>query len=95
MPLQMRLPKRGFHNRNRVSYTPINLARLQEISEKYSATEITLDLLRRHRLIRKNDLVKVLGDGELTIKLNVEANAASASARQAIEAAGGSLNLVQ
>lgn len=95
MPLQMRLPKRGFKNRNRVSYAPFNLARLQEISEKYNATDITLDMLRRHRLIRKNDLVKILGDGELNAKLNVEANAASASARQAIEAAGGSLNLAQ
>lgn len=94
MPLQMRLPKRGFKNRNRVAYSPFNLARLQEISEKYQVSAITLDFLRENRFIRKNDLVKVLGDGEVGKALTVEANAASETAKQALESAGGSLTIV-
>ena len=94
MPLQMRLPKRGFKNRNRVAYSPFNLSRLEEIAEKYSVTAITLEFLREQRFIRRNDLVKVLGHGEIGKSLKVEAHAASASARQAIEAAGGSLTIV-
>ena len=94
MPLQMRLPKRGFKNRNRVAYSPFNLARLEEISEKHQVTSITLEFMREHRFIRRNDLMKVLGDGEVGKALNVEANAASASAKHALEAAGGSLTIV-
>jgi large subunit ribosomal protein L15 len=94
MPLQMRLPKRGFKNRNRVAYSPFNLARLEEISEKHQVTSITLEFMREHSFIRRNDLMKVLGDGEVGKALNVEANAASASAKQALEAAGGSLTIV-
>ncbi|NJC25473.1 50S ribosomal protein L15 [Neolewinella antarctica] len=91
MPLQMRLPKRGFNSPNRVEYVALNLSRLQEISEKQGLTEITPAALYAAGIIKKNDLVKVLGNGELTAKLTVNVHAASASAQDAIEKAGGSV----
>lgn len=94
MPLQMRLPKRGFKNPNRVSYVPFNLARLQEMSEVLKTDTINVETLIEQGAIRKNDLVKILGDGEVKSKINVTVHACSASAKQAIEAAGGSVNLV-
>lgn len=94
MPLQMRLPKRGFNSPNRVAYVPLNLDRLQAISEKYGTTTIDLETLAKNRIIRKGDLVKVLGTGELTSALTISANACSASAKEAIEAKGGTINLV-
>ncbi len=94
MPLQMRLPKRGFKNPNRVSYVPFNLARLQEMADVLKTDTINVETLIEQGAIRKNDLVKILGDGELKSKVNVTVHACSASAKQAIEAAGGSVNLV-
>ena len=94
MPLQMRLPKRGFNSPNRVEYKVFNLERLQAISEKYNLDTVNLDTLRQNGLIAKTDVVKILGNGELTTKLNVSVNAVSASAKEAIEKAGGSVNLV-
>ena len=94
MPLQMRLPKRGFKNPNRVAYTAINLDRLQAISEKYKITDITPDVLVANGIIGKNDLVKILGNGELKAKLNVTSHACSASAKETIEQCGGTVNLV-
>ena len=94
MPLQMRLPKRGFKNPNRVAYTGINLDRLQAISEKYKLTEINLDTLVAKGIVKKTDKVKILGGGELKAKLNVTSHACSASAKAAIEHCGGSVNLV-
>ncbi len=90
----MRLPKRGFNSRNRVAYVPLNLARLMEISEKYNVSEITVDWLKAQRIIRKNDLVKVLANGEITKPLKISAHKCSDKAQQAIEAIGGSINLV-
>ncbi|MEN0003691.1 MAG: 50S ribosomal protein L15 [Bacteroidota bacterium] len=94
MPLQMRLPKRGFKNPNRVAYVPLNINRLQAISDKYNVTEITLENLVENGIIRKKDKVKVLGRGELSATLNVTVHAVSTSAKEAIEAKGGSVNLV-
>ncbi len=90
MPIQRRLPKFGFKNINRVAYTPINLGALQLLADK------GLEVVGREELISagllsKNDLVKVLGNGELTAKLEVKANAFSKSAQEAIEKAGGSI----
>ena len=93
MPLQMRLPKRGFTSPNRVEYVGLNVGRLQAIADKYQLTDITRENLIANGIIRKNDLVKVLGDGELTSALRVMADKASAKAKEAIEAAGGSLEL--
>lgn len=93
-PLQMRLPKRGFNNKFRIEYVPFNVERLQEISDKYSVTEITLDFLTQNGIINKNDLVKVLGGGEVTAKLSVTVHKCTDSAKEKIEKAGGSVTLV-
>lgn len=94
MPLQMRLPKVGFKNPNRVTHVPLNLEQIQMIADKYNVNKIDLDVLREHRIIRRNDTVKVLGRGEISTKVDLTVNAASASAKEAIEKAGGSVNLV-
>lgn len=94
MPLQMRLPKRGFKSPNRKIYVPINLERLQAIAEKYKLDTISPEVLVEKGIVRKTDLVKILGAGELTAKLTVKAHACSASAKKHIESAGGSVNLV-
>ena len=94
MPLQMRLPKRGFKNPNRVDYVPINVERLGEIAAKYNLKEITVENLKEHRIIRRTDKVKVLGRGELKTTINVSVHACSASAKEVIEKQGGSVNLV-
>lgn len=91
MPLQRRVPKFGFRNPNKVSYNAINIGQLQSLSEKSGETSFTLENLQKHGLIGKNDKVKVLGSGELSAKIEVEAHAFSASAEKAIEAAGGSV----
>ena len=89
MPLQRRLPKFGFRNPNRVEYSPINLSVLNEIATAHNLTEITFDDFVKSGRLSKNALVKVLGNGELTVKLTVHAHAFSASAKEAIEKAGG------
>jgi len=89
MPLQRRIPKVGFKNANRVEYNGVNLDVLQALSEKYSVTSIDLSTLKEHGLASKNDLVKILGRGELKAKLEVKAHAFTATAQKAIEAAGG------
>ena len=95
MPLQQRLPKRGFKNPNRVSYVPLNLKQLQAISEKYGLTTIDFDALVKNGLVSKTDRVKVLGTGSVTSALTITAHAASASAKTAVESAGGSITLIQ
>ena len=94
MPIHMRLPKRGFNSRNRTTYVPMNLTRLMEISEKYGVTEITLDWLVEKHIIRKNDLVKILANGELSKPLKVTAHKCSEKAQKAFDAIGGTINLV-
>ncbi|MEL6141395.1 MAG: 50S ribosomal protein L15 [Bacteroidota bacterium] len=94
MPLQMRLPKRGFNSPNRKEYVELNLGRLQAISEKYSLTEITPTALVQVGIVRKNDLIKVLATGELTTALTISAHAASASAQEAITQAGGTITIL-
>lgn len=94
MPLQMRLPKRGFKNPNRKVYVPINLGRLQSIADKFGLDAIDPESLAKNNIVGKNDLIKVLGTGELTSKISVKAHAISATAKDAIEKAGGSVELV-
>lgn|SRR5690606_15497335 len=91
MPLQRRVPKFGFKNLNRVEYNGVNLDVLQELITKYNLTHVDFDVLKSHGLVAKNDLVKILGRGELTSKVEVKAHAFSATAQKAIEAAGGSI----
>ena len=91
MPLQRRLPKVGFKNPNRVEYVGVNLDVLQKLSEQFSVSTIDLDTLKQHGLVSRNDLVKILGRGELKAKVEVKAHAFSATAQKAIEAAGGTI----
>ena len=91
MPLQRRVPKVGFKNVNRVEYVGVNLDVLQALAEKFSLTTIDFAALKEHGLISKNDLVKILGRGELKAKLDVSAHAFTATAQKAIEAAGGAI----
>ena len=88
-PLQRRVPKFGFTNPNRVEYKGINLDTLQELIERKSLKSVKLQDLMDNGLAGKRDLIKVLGRGELTSGVSVEAHKFSASARAAIEAAGG------
>ena len=94
MPLQMRLPKRGFNNISRKVFVPVNLDRLQEIADKYDLDTISPEVLVEKGILRKHDRVKILATGELTTKLTISAHACSASAKQHVEAVGGSINLV-
>ena len=88
-PLQRRVPKFGFTNPNRVEYKGINLDTLQELIERKSLKSVKLQDLMDNGLAGKHDLIKVLGRGELTSGVSIEAHKFSASARVAIEAAGG------
>ncbi|MEZ4890195.1 MAG: 50S ribosomal protein L15 [Crocinitomicaceae bacterium] len=89
MPLQRRVPKFGFKNINRVEYKAINLDLIQALVERKNVTEISVEVLRENGLISNNDLVKILGRGELTAKINITAHKFSASAKEAIEKNGG------
>ena len=88
MPLQRIVPKFGFTNPNRVEYTPVNLSTLQKLAES-GISVITPEVLVENGVVHRKELVKILAKGELTAKLEVKANAFSAKAQQAIEAAGG------
>ena len=94
MPMQRRLPKFGFKNPFRVEYRVVNLEDLQRISEANSVEEITQSLLEELRLVKRGERFKVLGKGELNRKLTVHAHAFSASAKSAIEAAGGTAEIL-
>lgn len=90
MPLQRRVPKFGFRNVNRKEYKPINLDRLQDLIDRKGVEgDLTLEVLVAHGLVGSNDLVKVLGNGELKGKIKVSAHKFSESAKKAIEDAGG------
>ena len=89
MPIQRTLPKFGFKNPTRVEYQAVNVSKLQELAEKFGVSAITPDTLIEAGLVSKNDLVKVLGNGEITTKVEVTAHAFSKTAIAKIEAAGG------
>lgn len=89
MPLYRRVPKFGFKNINRIEYKSINIDALQYLAEKYNLEAIDFETLRKYGLAAKNDLVKILGRGELKAKIDVTAHAFSASAIKAIESVGG------
>jgi large subunit ribosomal protein L15 len=90
MPLQRRVPKFGFTNINRKEYVGINLDKLQEMVDNGRIKDtVTMDILIENRLARKNELVKILGRGELKAKLNITVHKFTASAKAAIEKAGG------
>ena len=94
MPIQRRLPKFGFTNPTRVEYKAINVATLQALAESHNLSVITVDTLLEAGFINKNQLVKILGNGDLTVKLEVSANAFSKSAIAKIEAVGGTATTI-
>ena len=90
MPLQRRVPKFGFTNINRKDYAGINLEKLQELVDKGAIKDtVTLEILVENGLVGKNDLVKILGNGQLKASLKVSVHKFTATAKAAIEAAGG------
>lgn len=94
MPLQRRLPKFGFKNINRVSYKAINISDIDNLAAANNLEKIGIEELRAAGFISRKQLVKILGNGTISHKVAVEANAFSASAEQAIVSAGGSINKV-
>ena len=91
MPLQRRVPKVGFKNPNRVEYVGVNLDVLQNLVEQHAIKAVDFDTLKQYGLVSRNDLVKILGRGELKATLEVKAHAFTATAQKAIEAAGGTI----
>lgn len=91
MPLQRRVPKGGFKNINRVEYKAINVAVLEALAEKNNLEKITVADLIQAGMVRKNQLIKILGQGQLNHKIEVEAHAFSKKAEEIITAAGGSI----
>lgn len=93
MPLARRLPKFGFTNINRVEYQVLNVADLQALAEE-GMTNITVESLKQRGLIHNNELVKILGKGEITSAVQVKVHAFSKSAEEAIVKAGGSIEKI-
>lgn len=91
MPLQRRIPKFGFKNINRVEYVGVNLDTLQKLVDEKKVASINPQVLAENGLVSKKDRIKILGRGELKAKLEVSAHAFSATAKSAIEAAGGAV----
>ena len=94
MPLQRRVPKGGFKNINHKEYFAVNLSTLQELAEKKNLAKIGLAELIEAGLTNGKVLVKILGDGELKLKVDVEANAFSKTAEEAIKAVGGNTTII-
>ena len=95
MPIQRRVPKRGFKNPNRIEYKVFNLGQIDQLLEKYNIQEFSLENLYTNGLISQTDRIKILGNGELKAKLAFKVNAISEKAKQAIETAGGSVEIVK
>jgi large subunit ribosomal protein L15 len=91
MPLQRRLPKFGFKNINRIEHRGINLDTLQLLIDKTKATSIDFDFLVKNGMAHKNELVKIMGRGELSSKIDIKIHAFTASAKKAIEEKGGTI----
>ena len=94
MPIQRRIPKRGFNNIHRIEYKVFNLGQFDQFSEKYGVREFSLENLYANNLIGQNDKVKILGNGELKGKFSFKVNAVSQKAKEAIEAAGGTIEIL-
>ncbi len=95
LPLQARLPKRGFNSRNRIAYVPLNFSRIQEIVDKYNLDSITLDVLQAKGILKKNELLKILAFGEMKKGISIEAHAASKRAMELVQGMGGSITIVK
>ena len=94
MPIQRRIPKRGFTNNNRIESTVFNLGQVSQLVEKYGFTEFSAELLYINGLIGKNDRVKLLATGELKAPMTFKVNAASEKAKVAVAASGGTIEII-
>lgn len=94
MPIQRRVPKRGFHNIHRVEYKVFNLGQIDQLVEKYGIKEFSLENLYQNGLIGQYDRVKILGNGEIKKKISFKINKISGKAKTAIEAAGCSVEIL-
>ena len=94
MPLQRRVPKFGFKNINHKEYFVVNLSTLQKLAEQQNLTKIGIAELKEAGLTNGKELVKILGMGQLKVKLEVEANAFSKTAEEAIKAVGGNATII-
>jgi large subunit ribosomal protein L15 len=95
MPIQRRIPKRGFKNINRIEYKVFNLGQIDHLAEKYAITEFSVANLYSSGLIARTDRIKILGSGETKTKLKFIVNAVSDKAKQAIEEAGGTIEILK
>ena len=95
MPIQRRIPKRGFKNINRIEYKVFNLSQVDQLVEKYELKEFSVETLYINGLISKTDKVKILGGGEFTAKVAFKVNAFSEKAKASIDAAGGSIEVIK
>jgi len=95
MPIQRRIPKRGFKNIFRVDYKVFNLGQIDHLVEKYTLKEFSRECLYLNGLISGSDLIKVLGNGEMKSQIAFKVNAASEKAKQAIEAVGGTIEIIK
>ncbi len=95
MPIQRRVPKRGFNNIHRVEYKVFNVGQLEQLAEKYDIKEFSFDTLFENNLVSRNDKVKILGNGELKKNFSFNVSAISEKAKSANEAAGGSVEIVK
>ena len=94
MPIQIRLPKRGFRNINRKEYVALNLDLIQHFADKYKTDVIDIDFLKKNNIIQKTHLVKVLSNGEITSKIKISANSISKTALKKIEKVGGTFTKI-
>jgi large subunit ribosomal protein L15 len=95
MPIQRRIPKRGFNNIHRVEFRVFNLGQVEQLAEKYSIKEFSLENLYINGLVGRGDKVKILGNGELKNKFTFKVNAVSEKAKSAIEASGSTIEIVK
>jgi large subunit ribosomal protein L15 len=95
MPIQRRTPKRGFKNNNRIEFKVFNLGHIDHLVEKYGLNEFSLETLYINGLINQTNHVKILATGELKSKVSFKVNAASEKAKAAIEAVGGTLEIIK
>jgi large subunit ribosomal protein L15 len=95
MPIQRRVPKRGFKNPDRIEYKVLNLGQIDQLVEKYGFTEISLENLYVNGLIGQTDRIKLLGTGEIKTAVTFKINAVSEKAKAAIEAVGGTVEIVK
>ena len=95
MPIQRRIPKRGFNNIHRIEHKVFNLGQIDQLAEKYGITEFTPENLYINGLISQTDIVKILGNGELKGKFSFRVHAVSEKAKTAIEGLGGTVEILK